>query len=694
VALSLIVAMFASYTALDLSTRITASKGRSAQLWLIGGAFSMGMGIWSMHFIGMLAFSLPIAMGYDVGITVLSLVIAGLVSYFALYTVTRSTLSITNLLIGAVLMGLGIGSMHYTGMWAMEVSPAIQYDPMLFIASIAIAIVASLAALWIAFNLRGDENWMIYAKLGSAVIMGLAITGMHYTGMAAARFAPNSYCLTGGSVDNSWMAVTIAGFTFIILCVTLVLSLLDARVASKTARMAASLKDANEELQRMALTDGLTKLPNRILLEDRLGQAIVHAQRTHTLCAVMFVDLDRFKTVNDTLGHFVGDELLRGTALRLQAAVRAADTVSRLGGDEFVVLLEDIAQPDDAAKIAAKILELMGQPFRILSHEMVVTPSIGISVYPYHGKEARALIVSADAAMYNAKKAGRNNFQFYSKETANFFPRRLELENDLRRALTRNEFELHYQPRVNIDTGETVGMEALLRWRHPRNGLVAPADFIPLAEETGLIIPIGTWAMEEACRQNKAWQDKGLPRVRVAVNISALQFRQRNLLECVAGALERSGLAPHYLEVEITESVVMQKASEAIVTLEQLARMGVNISIDDFGTGYSSLSYLRRFPLHTLKIDRSFIRDISEDSDDAAIVSAIIAMAHNLRLKVVAEGVETKQQLKHLKLLGGDEYQGYYRSKPLAAEEFERLLAAPPKRDPITLPGRLGLQST
>jgi EAL domain-containing protein (putative c-di-GMP-specific phosphodiesterase class I) len=325
---------------------------------------------------------------------------------------------------------------------------------------------------------------------------------------------------------------------------------------------------------------------------------------------------------------------------------------------------------------------------------MVVTPSIGISVYPYHGKEARALIVSADAAMYNAKKAGRNNFQFYSKETANFFPRRLELENDLRRALTRNEFELHYQPRVNIDTGETVGMEALLRWRHPRNGLVAPADFIPLAEETGLIIPIGTWAMEEACRQNKAWQDKGLPRVRVAVNISALQFRQRNLLECVAGALERSGLAPHYLEVEITESVVMQKASEAIVTLEQLARMGVNISIDDFGTGYSSLSYLRRFPLHTLKIDRSFIRDISEDSDDAAIVSAIIAMAHNLRLKVVAEGVETKQQLKHLKLLGGDEYQGYYRSKPLAAEEFERLLAAPPKRDPITLPGRLGLQST
>jgi diguanylate cyclase (GGDEF)-like protein len=691
VLLSVIVAIFASYTALDLATRITASEGRSARIWLVCGAFSMGIGIWSMHFIGMLAFSLPIPMGYDVPITLLSLVIAGVVSYFALHTVTRSTLSAKNLLIGGVLMGIGICAMHYTGMAAMEMHPPIRYEPWLFAASVAIAIVASLTALWIAFNLRKNENWMIYAKLGSAVIMGFAITGMHYTGMAAARFAPDAICLTGPVVDNSWMAGTIAGFTFMILCATLVVSLYDARMASKTARMAASLKDANEELQRMALQDSLTKLPNRTLLEDRLGQAIAHAQRSKSACAVLFVDLDRFKSVNDTLGHFVGDELLRSTASRLQSAVRTVDTVSRLGGDEFVVLLEDITSTADATRIAAKILEAMGQPFRILSHEMVITPSIGISMYPAHGQDARTLITSADAAMYAAKKSGRNNFQVFSREKTTFFPERLQMENDLRHALERRELELHYQPRVNIDTSEIIGMEALLRWRHRKKGMIMPNDFIPLSEETGLIIPIGNWVLQEACRQNKEWQDKGLPKVRVAVNISALQFRQRNLLDSVAEALKGSGLSPQYLELELTESVVMQKASEAIVTLEQLAAMGVHISIDDFGTGYSSLSYLKRFPIHTLKIDRSFIRDISEDADDAAIVSAIIAMAHNLRLKVVAEGVENKQQLRHLRLLGSDEYQGYYRSKPVVAAEFERILAAPSWHEPATIPGRLGL---
>ncbi len=692
VLLSVIVAIFASYTALDLATRITASKGHSARMWLIGGAFSMGMGIWSMHFIGMLAFSLPIPMGYDVPITLISLVIAIVVSYFALYTVTRSTLSTKNLLVGGVLMGLGIGAMHYTGMAAMEMFPAIQYDALLLVASIAIAIIASHVALWIAFNLRGSEKWMVYAKLGSAVIMGFAITGMHYTGMAAARFAPDSICLTGPSVDNSWMAGTMAGFTFLILCVTLALSVYDAHMASKTARMAASLKEANEELQRMALQDGLTKLPNRLLLEDRMGQAIANAQRSRSLCAVLFVDLDRFKAVNDTLGHFVGDELLKGVADRLQAAVRSADTVSRLGGDEFVVLLQGVSQ-DDAARVAGKIVESLAQPFRILAHEMVVTPSIGISMFPHHGQNARTLIVNADAAMYNAKRSGRNNFQFFSDDTATCLPERMEMENDLRHALVRGEFELHYQPSVNVVSNETVGMEALLRWHHPQKGLIMPGDFIPLAEETGLIIPIGAWVLQEACRQTKAWHDKGLPKVRVAVNISAIQFHQKNLLECVAQALKKSGLAPQYLEVEITESVVMQKASEAIVTLEQLARMGVHISIDDFGTGYSSLSYLKRFPLHTLKIDRSFVRDLSESADDAAIVSAIIAMAHSLRLKVVAEGVETRDQLRLLHALGSDEYQGYYRSKPVAAAEFERVLALPPKREPATLPGRLGLSA-
>jgi diguanylate cyclase (GGDEF)-like protein len=673
VALSLIVAILASYTALDLAARITASTGLAARLWLLGGAFSMGIGIWSMHFVGMLAFSLPIPMGYDVPITLLSLVIAVVVSGFALFTVTRSTMSRRHLLVGGVLMGIGISAMHYTGMAAMDMFPPIRYDPVLFMASVVIAIAASHAALWIAFNLRNSERWMTYAKGGSAIVMGLAITGMHYTGMAAARFAPDSICLSGPIADNSWMAMTIVGFTIAILSATLLLSLYDSRMASASMRLATSLKKANDELQHMALHDSLTSLPNRLLLEDRIDQAIAQAQRSRSLCAVLFVDLDQFKGVNDSLGHFVGDEVLKAMSARLVSAVRSEDTVSRLGGDEFVILLRHVNAAEDAGRIATKIVELMSKPARVLTHDVEITASVGICIFPFNGRDSRELIVNADAAMYQAKTLGRNNFQFFTEETSSAYRERLKLHAGLRHAIERGEFELHYHPKVAIKSNEIVGMEALVRWRHPELGLVPPADFIPAAEETGLILPIGTWVLQEACRQNKEWQTRGLAHLRVAVNLSALQF-QRNVLDTVSKALQTSGLEARYLELEITESVVMQNAAEAVTTLEQLSKMGVHISIDDFGTGYSSLSYLKRFPLQTLKIDRSFIRDINQDPDDAAIVSAIIALAHNLRLKVVAEGVETEHQLNTLRLLGGDEYQGFYRCKPLPAADFERLL--------------------
>src|SRR5687767_6320346 len=334
---SLLVAILASYTALDLATRIKASRGSAARTWLVGGAFSMGVGIWSMHFVGMLAFHLPIPMGYDVPITLLSMLIAILVSGFALYIVSRDTLSARNLIVGGVLMGLGICAMHYTGMAAMETYPPITYDPLLFAASVAIAIAAAFAALWIAFTLRGAAGRTRYSmRLVAAITMGFAITGMHYTGMAAAQFQPDTICLTGPLVDNSWMAGTLAATTFTILCITLGLSVIDARMALRTAEWAGSLQRANEELQRLALHDPLTALPNRLLLEDRLEQAITHARRDKHLCAVLFVDLDRFKTVNDSLGHFTGDALLRAVAGRLQTLVRDQDTVARLGGAEFV----------------------------------------------------------------------------------------------------------------------------------------------------------------------------------------------------------------------------------------------------------------------------------------------------------------------------------------------------------------------
>ena len=679
VLLSLLVAILASYTALDLASRITASTGAAAVAWMLGGAFAMGMGIWSMHFIGMLAFSLPIPMSYDVGITIASMLIAIVVSGFALLTVSRTSLSLRNLCAGGVLMGVGICSMHYTGMAAMDVQPAIRYDPWLFSASVVIAIAAATAALFLAFNLRSQGTRRIYARIAAAVVMGFAIVGMHYTGMAAANFAPDTICLGGQFANNSWMAATIGVITFLILCGTLSLSVLDARMESTTARMASSLQAANAELQHLVLHDALTKLPNRLLLEDRLQQAVEECRRSSRRCAVLFVDLNRFKILNDSLGHFAGDTVLRTVAERLRACVRLEDTVSRLGGDEFVILARHVSNRLDAAELARKIIATLAHPIHLDGGEFRIGSSIGISVYPEHGNAAARLIANADAAMYHVKKSGRSNFAFFTEDMTNFFPKRLALETELRAAIERRELVLHYQPKVDMRTARVVGVEALVRWQHPERGLVAPGEFIPFAEETGLIVPLGNWVLRQACQQAKAWQRRGVEVPVMAVNISGVQFLQHDLVDNVAAALRESALDPWCLELEITESVVMENAPEAIVMLEQLHAMGVALSIDDFGTGYSSLNYLKRFPIQKLKIDQAFIQDISVDADDAAIVQAIVALGHGLRLKVVAEGVEREEQLTFLRDLGTDEYQGFLHSRPVASAELESLLFAAPR---------------
>jgi diguanylate cyclase (GGDEF)-like protein len=613
-------------------------------------------------------------MAYDVGITIGSMLIAIVVSGFALLTVTRDTLSLRRLAAGGILMGLGICSMHYTGMAAMEVEPGIRYDTLLFAASVAIAITAATVALWLSFTLRSHGKWRVYARLGSAVIMGLAIVGMHYTGMAAANFAPDTICLGGPLANDSWMAATLAVITFLILCGTLSLSVLDARMESKNARMASSLREANAELQHLVLHDILTKLPNRMLLEDRVQQAVEECRRTDGHCAVLFVDLDRFKTLNDSLGHFAGDTVLRTVADRLRGAVRQEDTVSRLGGDEFVVLLKHVASPRDPGDTARKIMDSLARPIVLDGHELRIGSSIGISVYPHHGDTSARLIANADAAMYHVKKSGRSNVAFFQPDMSTFFPKRLELENELRAALEKEQFVLHYQPKVDMRSGSIVGMEALVRWQHPRRGLIPPSEFIAFAEETGLIVPLGKWVLKEACRQARAWQKCAFGDLVVAVNISGVQFLQRDLVETVAQALRRSGLQPRHLELEITESVVMANAPDAIIMLEQLHGMGVGLSIDDFGTGYSSLNYLKRFPIHKLKIDQSFIRDICAGKQDAAIVQAIITLAHGLQLRVVAEGVEREDQLEFLRGLDTDEYQGFLYSRALPAREIARRL--------------------
>lgn len=433
-------------------------------------------------------------------------------------------------------------------------------------------------------------------------------------------------------------------------------------------------KAAEERIKFMAYYDALTLLPNRIMMQDRLNQALAEAKRNNKKVALLFLDLDRFKNINDSLGHRVGDALLQAVATRLKGCLRSEDTISRIGGDEFVVILLDINAAEGAANVARKIIGAMSATFNIEKHELNISPSIGISIYPDDGKEGETLIKNADAAMYHTKENGRNNYQFFTQDMNIRSFERLSIENSLRRALEKKEFVLHYQPQINSSTRQITGTEALIRWQHPEMRMVPPAKFISIAEDSGLILQIGEWALLEACRQNREWQKAGLPAIPMAVNISAVQFRQKNFHETVAQALQESGLRPCYLELEITEWVIMKDIEEVVVILHRLKENGLSLTIDDFGTGYSSLSYLKRLPISKLKIDRSFVMDIASDPDDKAIVLAIISMAHSLRLKVIAEGVETEEQLAFLLMHKCNEIQGYYFSKPIPADEYVHLL--------------------
>ena len=435
-------------------------------------------------------------------------------------------------------------------------------------------------------------------------------------------------------------------------------------------------KAAEERMVYIAQHDFLTGLPNRMMLHDRLTQAIAHAEREQRKVAVMFLDLDRFKAINDTLGHLTGDKLLQIVADRINSVARTSDTVSRLGGDEFAIMLPYIENTDDIAMIALKLLASIAGPCVIDGNEIEVTTSIGISVFPEDGVDSESLIAHADAAMYQAKGNGRNNYQFFTREMNRRTLERILIKNKLSHALERNELFLLYQPQVDLQSGHIIGAEALIRWDNPLYGKVLPAQFIPIAEENGLIPPIGEWVLREACRQNQEWRKLGLMKITMAVNLSSVQFRQKNLGEIIKAILSESGLAPSGLELEITESVVMQDAEAAILLLEDMKAMGLKLSVDDFGTGYSSLNYLKRFPIDKFKIDKSFVRDLTTDTDDAVIVSTIISMAHSLKLKVIAEGVETAEQLAFLKQQGCDEIQGYYFSQPVSAEEFRKLLSS------------------
>jgi diguanylate cyclase (GGDEF)-like protein len=437
----------------------------------------------------------------------------------------------------------------------------------------------------------------------------------------------------------------------------------------------AKLKHA-QRVEYLAYHDGLTALPNRSLFNKLLSQAISQAQRHHRKLAVAFIDLDRFKQINDTLGHEAGDELLKEVAIRLKECLRDSDTVARLGGDEFVVLLTELEDEKYSATVASKIITTLAKPFILLGQEFRVTASIGISAYPTDGLDEQTLTKNADIAMYQAKEEGKNNFQFYSKELNANSLERLTLESSLRHALERGEFELHYQAKRDTASGRITGMEALLRWQHPDLGLVAPMQFIPVAEETGLIVPIGKWVIETACKQNVAWAEQGLPRLSIAVNLSARQFSDENVLNDIASILASTGMEPRLLEIEIHEGLLIHDIDKTLKILTGLKGLGVKIAIDDFGTGYSSLSTLQQFPLDTIKIDRSFIRDFAAGGANSNLTDAIIAMGKSLSMTVVAQGVETKEQAELLREHACDEFQGFYFNKPMSAPQFTELLRA------------------
>ncbi len=441
-------------------------------------------------------------------------------------------------------------------------------------------------------------------------------------------------------------------------------------VATRTEKLEA----ANRQLRHLASHDALTGLPNRILLDDRLAQAMARANRDGTSFAVLVIDLDRFKQINDSLGHRAGDAVLDQVSRRLLSVIRDIDTVARTGGDEFVMLISPCANPADALIVAQRAGDSLRGPMRVDELELHVTASIGVAYYPLDGSSAQGLMACADVAMYCAKQRGRNNAQRFAAGMDATTVARVKLEGDLHRAIQTRQFELHYQPKAETDSGEVYSAEALIRWRHPQRGLIAPAEFIPLAQECGLITEIGAWALREACRQCAEWRRRGLPTVRIAVNVAPAQFRRGDLLDIVRDALAQADLEPRFLEIELTESAVMTNPEESAATLEQLSRMGVVVSVDDFGTGYSNINYLRRFPIDKLKIDQSFVKALDSEVD-ASIVRAIVSLAHSLQLKVVAEGVETREQLAFLQSIGCDQYQGFHFSEPLPPQQFASLLS-------------------
>lgn len=671
IVISYLVAFIASFVALDSAGKIPLSSRKAALFWRIAGGVTLGIGIWSMHFIGMLSMQMPMMMSYDLWLTLASLGVAVVASTTALdIAVTGKKLSPFRLIFATTLLSAGVVSMHYIGMAALMLDGSIIWDRRIVGLSVVIAVVASGTALWLAFRLRDKHKGVFIDRIIAAFVMAAAICAMHYTGMSAAQFQEMAHAVPGGIGElglSIWVSVT----TLCLLGVMLIISLIDSH--RRTGRLTDNLQQLNRQLELQARFDALTGLANRHQMDLRMQDCLRSALLSKKPFAVIFLNVDHFKRVNDTWGHSVGDELLIAVAQRITARLTREMTLARLGGDAFILLVPE-CDDDKLSALLTALLEDVRRPLSICGHTLSTTISAGVSLYPQDGETLHELKLKADAALHRVKEDGRNGWAIYRAEMSTAIPAKPGFLQELSQALERDQFELWYQPTWHAGEKTIHGFEALLRWRHPEQGVVLPNLFIPSLEQTGLIIPVGNWAIEAACRQLHFWTEQGFSQWTLSLNLSPVQFEQPDIFQIISSMLEKYNLPPSRLILEVTESTALKNLDRSIELLNAFNHAGIVVSIDDFGTGYSNLLMLSVLPAKELKIDRSFVTSMLGNEKRYKLVETIISIARTMEMNVVAEGIETEEQQAVLTRLGCDYLQGYLFSRPLPAEQVPWLL--------------------
>ncbi len=673
IGVSFIVAFIASFVALDCAAKITTSARKIAFFWRVSAGATLGIGIWSMHFIGMLAMKMTMPVYYDFSLTLISLLVAVICAIAAInIAASGNTLAPKRWLLASAILSAGVITMHYTGMSALLMPGTISWSKTLIVLSILVALLASGSALWLAFSLRQRNKQALSNRIAAAGVMGMAVAAVHYIGMAAATFSGHGESLAGGMSEQG-LAFWVSATTLLLLGMMLFFSMIDSQV--RTTRLAENLQQLNLQLERQSRYDALTGLANRIQMEVRLEECLQRAQQIRSTFALIVMDIDRFRQVNDTLGHAAGDRLLMAAANRLSARLNPKMLLARLGNDEFILLVPDTSDAE-IAELTAGIVEAVRRPIYEGGQLLYMSLSAGVAFYPRHGESLHELRLNANSAMTTIKRHGGNNWAIYHQQTMQPAISMGQVQQDLLDALALEQFELWYQPIYHTHTEQIRGFEALLRWRHPDKGILLPEAFLPALEKNGQIVPVGHWIIEQACRQLQSWATEGRDELTLSISLSATQFAQEDIHARVCAALEQHTVPPSRLNIKIVESIALNNPERSLRVLTEFMRSGVTLSIDNFGTGYANVMLLKELPVQELKINRSLIKDIRFNGKNMAIVTNIIEVAHAMHMDVVAQGVETPEQKYLLASLGCDLMQGFLFAPPVPANELSVLFTS------------------